>query len=162
MTRRLWSLNALATELGRDRRTIAKALRDVPADGRLSGAKPWFLETTLKALERMERPTAAPIRADPLLEHFVWRVRDWRELCATDCRGMPLSIGGAAHMTGFEAEQILTWLRAGMRFIEQGDWETGQGFVLNSGWLIDWAILLRRAVVTTGDQAAAHELRIEW
>jgi hypothetical protein len=35
MTKRLWSINALAAELNRDRRTIAKALADIAPDGNL-------------------------------------------------------------------------------------------------------------------------------
>ena len=31
MTRQLWTLNGLATELGKDRRTLGRALRHVPA-----------------------------------------------------------------------------------------------------------------------------------
>ena len=51
MTKQLWSINALATELGRDRRTIAKALRAVPPDGKSSrGDRQWHLQTVLDAL----------------------------------------------------------------------------------------------------------------
>ncbi|KLK90303.1 hypothetical protein AA309_26600 [Microvirga vignae] len=51
MTRKLWSLNGLATELGRDRRTVAKALEAVPADGVLGGHKAWYLKTALDRLK---------------------------------------------------------------------------------------------------------------
>jgi hypothetical protein len=51
MTRQLWSLNGLATELGKDRRTIGRVLRHVPADGMTRGGyKGWFMETALRAL----------------------------------------------------------------------------------------------------------------
>jgi hypothetical protein len=51
MTRQLWTLNGLATELGKDRRTLGRALRHVPADGTTrSGHKGWFMETALRAL----------------------------------------------------------------------------------------------------------------
>ena len=50
MTKRLWSLNALATELDHDRRTIAGALKSVPQDGELAGHPAWFIGTALKAL----------------------------------------------------------------------------------------------------------------
>ena len=53
MTRQLWTLNGLATELGKDRRTLGRALRHVPADGTARGGhKGWFMETALRALER--------------------------------------------------------------------------------------------------------------
>jgi hypothetical protein len=38
MTARLWSISALAVELGIDRRTAASRLRHVPPDGRLNGS----------------------------------------------------------------------------------------------------------------------------
>ena len=39
MSKQLWSINALATEFGRDRRTISRALDEVPPDGTISGHK---------------------------------------------------------------------------------------------------------------------------
>lgn len=50
MTRKLWSINGLATELGRDRRTIAKALETIPPDGDIRGARAWHMATATAAL----------------------------------------------------------------------------------------------------------------
>jgi hypothetical protein len=51
MTRQVWTLNGLATELGKDRRTLGKALRHVPADGTTRGGyQGWFMETALRVL----------------------------------------------------------------------------------------------------------------
>ena len=51
MTRQAWSISGLATELGKDRRTIGKALRHVLPDGTTAGGYPgWFMETALRAL----------------------------------------------------------------------------------------------------------------
>lgn len=51
MTRQLWTINGLATELGKDRRTLAKALRHVPADGTTRGGyQGWYMETALRTL----------------------------------------------------------------------------------------------------------------
>lgn len=51
MTKRLHSISALAVELDRDRRTIAAALKTVPADGTVAGGHSgWFLATALAAL----------------------------------------------------------------------------------------------------------------
>ena len=51
MTRQLWTLNGLATELGKDRRTLGRALRGVPPDGTTkSGYQGWFIETALRVL----------------------------------------------------------------------------------------------------------------
>lgn len=46
----LHTVNALATELGRDRRTIANALRAVTPDGKSGRWDAWYLTTALKAL----------------------------------------------------------------------------------------------------------------
>src|SRR4051794_2586257 len=50
MTARLWSINALATELGTDRRTIGTRLRRTRPDGELNGHAAWTLPTALKAI----------------------------------------------------------------------------------------------------------------
>jgi hypothetical protein len=51
MLPQFWSLNALAVELGMTQRTIAAALRDVPADGKDDRGRPgWHLLTALTAL----------------------------------------------------------------------------------------------------------------
>lgn len=49
-TRRLWSQNALAEELGVDRRTVKARLADVPPDGTLRGHPAWFLSTAAPAV----------------------------------------------------------------------------------------------------------------
>jgi hypothetical protein len=53
MVSKLWTINGLATELGRDRRAIAKLLRNVPPDGR-----DWPMQTG----SAIGRKTATPAR----------------------------------------------------------------------------------------------------
>jgi hypothetical protein len=62
MTTRLWSISALAVELGMDRRTVAARLSTVPADGQLNGKPAWRLTTALAALQGRKR---APTRSAP-------------------------------------------------------------------------------------------------
>lgn len=51
MTKQLWTLNGLATKLGKDRRTLGRALRHVPADGTTRGGyQGWYMETAIRAL----------------------------------------------------------------------------------------------------------------
>src|SRR5690242_1042340 len=51
MTRQLWTINGLATELGKDRRTLGRVLRHVAADGTTRGGyQGWFMETALREL----------------------------------------------------------------------------------------------------------------
>lgn len=56
LVKQLWSLNALETEIGRDRRTIGKALKGVPVDGKIGGRDAWHLTTVLAALDRHDYP----------------------------------------------------------------------------------------------------------
>lgn len=52
MTKQLYSISALAVELDRDRRTIARALKSVNPDGKAAGGhSAWFLATALAAME---------------------------------------------------------------------------------------------------------------
>ena len=50
MTAKLWTVTGLASELGRDRRTISGALRDVPPDGKSGRFDAWYLTTAIRAL----------------------------------------------------------------------------------------------------------------
>jgi hypothetical protein len=43
MTRKLWSINALAIELDLDRRTVASRIKDVPPAGKLRKHNAWWL-----------------------------------------------------------------------------------------------------------------------
>jgi hypothetical protein len=54
---KIWSISGLATELGKDSRTISRALRRVPEDGKAdkAGHPGWFMSTALKALNASPR-----------------------------------------------------------------------------------------------------------
>jgi hypothetical protein len=66
MTRQLWTLNGLATELGKDRRTLGRALRHVPGDGATrSGYKGWFMETALRALGSKDKSSGENASTPP-------------------------------------------------------------------------------------------------
>jgi hypothetical protein len=51
---KLWSVNRLSTELQRNPRTLARALTDVPEDGKLAGRPAWHMSTAVQALRRYE------------------------------------------------------------------------------------------------------------
>src|SRR3954469_227809 len=50
MTRTLYSVSGLATELAKDRRTISRALAAVPPDGKVGAHPAWHMLTALAAL----------------------------------------------------------------------------------------------------------------
>jgi hypothetical protein len=69
MTKTLWSINGLATELSLDRRTVAKRLGDVPPDGTTaSGHKGWFLPKALRVLGGEEAQRCGPAPVPPGFE----------------------------------------------------------------------------------------------
>lgn len=71
MTRQLWTLNGLATELGKDRRTLGRALRHVPADGTTRGGyQGWFMETALRALSRTGQASGEDASTPPGFEEI--------------------------------------------------------------------------------------------
>ena len=67
MTPKLHSIEGIAVETGRDRRTVARALRNVTPDGKAKGRPAWRLTTALAALNRRAGGSAgsAITRGDP-------------------------------------------------------------------------------------------------
>jgi DNA-binding transcriptional regulator YhcF (GntR family) len=51
----LWSINALATELDRDHRTVKRALEHVKPDGMLGKFPAWLMATAVKAMTPVEQ-----------------------------------------------------------------------------------------------------------
>src|SRR3954452_13920394 len=83
MTRQLYSLSALATELRRDRRTVAAAMSGVTGDGAKQGHPAWFLTNALQALEPKPKPKRRTAGDDDHivpLWHFASRLEGWEEL----------------------------------------------------------------------------------
>jgi hypothetical protein len=64
MTPSLFSIEALAVETARDRRTIARALRNVTPDGKGKGRPAWRLATALEALDRRSGGGGIGTKAD--------------------------------------------------------------------------------------------------
>lgn len=54
MVPKLWTLNGLATELRHVPRTVGRALRGIPADGKVGTRDAWYLTTALGALRTHE------------------------------------------------------------------------------------------------------------
>src|SRR4051794_2115267 len=125
MTKGLWSLNALSVELGRDRRTIAAALSDVPPDGTRQGDPAWFLSTALRALDPKPQPggrTVGDGACDGPLWHFAGRLEDWEEIHSRQpLTGTVKEIAVVFQVT---VDAVLVWLRAGMPYVTRGDWHT--------------------------------------
>jgi hypothetical protein len=69
MTTPLFSINAAAEVLERDRRTLVKSLRHTPPDGKEGGAGRWRLKTIIDALAAMQAaPVPRDTDSDPVLK----------------------------------------------------------------------------------------------
>jgi hypothetical protein len=68
MTPKLHSIESIAVETGRDRRTVAKALSGIAPDGELRGKPAWRLATAIKALNRRSGEGGSGNDADELLQ----------------------------------------------------------------------------------------------
>lgn len=73
---------------------------------------------------------------------------------------MPIDVA-AALFAGGDRSAVLTWLRAGMPFAIEGDWESGEGFVLICHWMIDWGRWATTWAEESGDHVSARELRLD-
>jgi hypothetical protein len=150
MTKQLWSINALATELGHDRRTIALALREIRPDGTLRGHSAWYLDTALMAVTPRFRagPTgeAPGANGTSLPSRCSIASRTGRR---STSRGPPaereamwVDVATAAQWMSAKPDDVLTWLRAGCPYAVEGDWATGKGFKLKFHWVTDWTALV--------------------
>jgi hypothetical protein len=159
MTKRLWSISALAVELNRDRRTIAAALRDVPADGMIGTDKAWHLDTAVAALEgRSSRPAPHAPRESPL-SNWVYRLKGWREIYVERPPRQVLTFEETCADWKVDRDTLLTWLRAGLPYVQEGDFETGEGFTFRSTHVFDW---LSALICISGSEAEQRKLRIDW
>ena len=129
MTRQAWSISGLATELGKDRRTIGKALRHVLPDGKTAGGYPgWFMETALRALSDKGKDSVEDVPTPPgfevidrvtnpvdkaqllLLMYLIYKIGPLVASMAV-LAGAPMKIAFAAHdlmimALALEAEEI--------------------------------------------------------
>jgi hypothetical protein len=163
MTKSLWSVNALSVELGRDRRTVAAALSNIPPDGTRQGHPAWYLSTALDVLDPKPPPGRRTVRDDDRigpLWHFASRLEAWEEIRALTPKTHP--IGQIAADYGVTVETVLGWLRAGLPYAQEGNWRTGEGFVLRSAWTFDWILALVCLAECPGQKAPARELRLPY
>ena len=156
MTRQLFSISALAVELGHDRRTIAAALDTVTADGTIAGGhRGWFLQTALRALNdeaKVFDPATGP------LGNLLDRVENWRTVHKAD--SIAWTVEEMASVMGKPVSAVLTWLRAGCPYLRRGDFETGAGFELRPAWVLDWVLFTSVVARTSGDKAGAAKLNL--
>ena len=164
MVRQVYSLSALAVELGRDRRTIAKAVNRVPPDGTGVGGHPgWYLRTAARALERKSsgKPLEmfCPSRDEGgIVKSFVDRTHRRRQ--RSNDPGIIFDVDQLTEAFGPDRETTLIWLKAGLPYWKEGDWESGEGFQFIAHWVFDWLTLTLIASDAGGEQESAAKLRL--
>jgi hypothetical protein len=164
--RHLFSVGALAGELGCDRTVLAVALSEIPPDGQRSGRPVYRVATALtamglrerrdrRALPKPKRP--APRGTDPLVGVFLDRVA--QRGTHPDLSAPLLTVPEAAEIHGVPESSVLTWLQAGAPVAQAGDRVTGEGVLLDGIALLDWVALL--AARTGNDIAARRRLALD-
>jgi hypothetical protein len=140
MTKKLWSISALAVELDKDRRTIANALSGIPPDGHNGRQKAWYLSTAIDALKYEGKPSS---HEHPLLDMMVDRVLNWREIRRKGSTAAThITVEDFAKTCDVKSGTILCWLKAGCPFLVAGDWKTGEGFVLCAPYVMEWRVIV--------------------
>ena len=144
-----WTINALATELERDRRTIAKKLarvRPIEVRGR---SKYYRLRDALDALDE-KRPAPSNPSPHDQVEHFEMNLdrlpatRTWDEIRA---------------MFGVEDTEVRRWLRYGCPFVEVGSPDTTTGWTFRTGHVFRWLALFTSYLEVRGLLPPEAELR---
>lgn len=163
MMKKLWSINALATEFDLDRREVAKRLTGVRSDGQIAGHLPWHLDSALAVMQPKKRHQ--PTTADGLLEIVLARLEDWRKIYVENPK--PGEATGAvmiedvARCSLVEPEDVLSWLWAGCPYLQEGDWDTGGGFVLRYTWAAEWAQMMLTSLKHAGEWQGRRSLRFD-
>ena len=73
-----------------------------------------------------------------------------------------VTVTEAAGMLGVDCETVLVWLRTGAPYASasSGNWSSGDGFVVDLSWLVDWLLLVGAHLVHMGREDLLEELRI--
>ncbi|PVE22303.1 hypothetical protein DC522_21720 [Microvirga sp. KLBC 81] len=158
MQKQLWSLSALAVELNRDRRTVAKALDGISPDGLVAGNRAWHLQTALKALNLGDpAPAASRSGGSGMVENIKHRLANWKTI-HDDKEPPALPIEVVAEVMDVRVSTVLAWLRAGCPYLKAGSWANGSGFKLHYAWIVEWSVMVAETVARSGDADLSRQL----
>jgi len=161
MTKKLWSINALATEFGMDRRTVAKRIEDIPYDGKDRGKPQWYIASVMWALApdppRGKSASKSNIMADVIAD----RLNHWREISTPQAaEAGRMSLDEFAPNAALSKEAALACIRAGMPYRVPGDFETGEGFEVQFHQAAEWTIFVKSWLSRTGRNDLIRQLGI--
>ena len=92
-----------------------------------------------------------------MLGLLIDRALEWREIK----RGgdeTRVTADDVAEWFSVSKSDVLTWLRAGMPYLLEGNFETGVGFVLSAPWTIDWVLVTSALAEAEGDNISMSQL----
>jgi hypothetical protein len=161
MTKKLWSINALATEFGMDRRTVAKRIEDIPFDGRDRGSPQWYIASVMWALAPDPPRGKSTYKGDIMADVIGDRLKGWRDICTPDAaEAGRMTLDEFAPNAGLTQEAALACIRAGMPYRVPGDFITGEGFVVQFHQAAEWTIFVKAWLTRAGRTGLLRALGI--
>ncbi len=146
------------------RKAIARGRITLTEDGRIDPARAdreWAAHTdparSHKASEAAKRISA---RSD-FGEGILWNLDHWRtELKECEPEHAKETVEGIANVHNVSISVVLDWLRAGLPYVKTGNWNTGEGFVLQFHWTWAWLQSTATTLQINGEQALLRGLRL--
>jgi hypothetical protein len=169
MYEELFTVNGLADELKRDRRTVRKYLDSVPPDGMVKGKKAWTIETALDNMPDIPRQFEPPdFGRSQIITDLCDRLTNWHEIFLEKCvpeegeseRPDIVGLEAIANAHSVPLSVALRWARSGMPVIKHGNWETGESFELVFHQANEWVLLVEEVLILTQDVKAQRFLKI--
>jgi hypothetical protein len=95
---------------------------------------------------------------ESVLSHWQWRLEGWYEIYVEREPRPVLTFAETCADWKVDRDTLLTWLRAGLPYVQEGDFETGEGFTIRSTHVHDW---LAGLMCVGGSDADRRKLRID-
>lgn len=146
MAKTLWSISALSVEFGMDRRTVARKIEHIKSASKNGEPKQWFLADVVGALTN--QPPAEQQHRGDFSDLIIDRLEATHERPQRE-----MTLPEFALLIGEDEQTILARLRAGMPFRTEGDWSTGEGFLITPAHAIDWGLLVAGEISDRADLA---------
>lgn len=123
-------------------RTVAAALRHVPADGTIGKHMAWHLATALAVIDKHRRNGADTYQTPMLIENWLDRIANRLEIHCNDHPAGMMTVEEFADYHEVPLATVVDWLSAGMPYETAGSWEDGSGFVLCFWRCAEWVALV--------------------
>jgi len=127
-------------------------------------SRPWRIDVTAmqewrerRAVDEARISTPIASNTNIVLDGIFDRLESWREIYPNSDQSFgDMPIQEFSKAIGTDISEILRWLRMGMPYHEEGDWETGEGFVIKFAWFWDWSGFVTLAIASEGANRGYH------